>query len=160
MGRRGPPPAPTATLKLRGSWRGELNKDEPQPPPGRPRCPPWIDAYGKSAWRQIVPQLEQMGVLSKIDGHALVVLCQTWARWRKAEEFINKHGETYPVKDDAGKVRFLKKFPQVSVAESCAKTLNRFMQEFGLTPSARTRISIPKQQDDASNDKHRYLNIG
>ena len=101
-----------------------------------------------------------MGILAKIDGHALSVLCQTWARWRKAEEFIEEHGETYPVKDREGRIKYLKKFPQVATAESCARTLNRFMAEFGLTPSARSRIEIPQAAGDGKDDKRRYINVG
>ena len=160
MGQRGPPPTPTDVLRLRGSWRGEVNKDEPKPRKGRPKCPSWLSPYAKTAWKQLVPRLETMGVLCEIDGHALAVLCQTWARWRKAEEFIEEHGESYPVKDGQGRIKYLKKFPQVSTAESCARTLNRFMAEFGLTPSSRSRIAIPEVAKDGHADKRRYLNIG
>ena len=159
MGQRGPAPTPTGVLRLRGSWRGDVNKNEPKPKPGRPVCPKWLSPYAKSAWKQLVPQLEAMGILTRVDGHALAVLCQTWARWRKAEEFIEEHGETYRVKDADGRVKYLKKFPQVSTAESCARTLNRYLAEFGLTPSARSRIVIPDDVKDGHADKRRYLNI-
>ena len=160
MGRRGPPPTPSHVLRLRGSWRGDLNRNEPTLEPGRPRCPTWLATEAKAAWKQLVPQLEQIGILTRIDGHALAVLCQTWARWRKAEQFIQDHGETYPVKHTDGTVRYLKKFPQVTIAESSARTLSRFMQEFGLTPSARTRIRVEQGQDQEASDKRRYLNLG
>ena len=161
MGKRGPAPTPTGVLKLRGSWRGDVNQREPHAEKGRPKCPEWLSPYAKAAWKQLVPQLEAMGILAKIDGHALCVLCQTWARWRKAEEFIEEHGESYPVKDTNDRIKYLKKFPQVSTAESCARTLNRFMAEFGLTPSARTRTAVTGgEATDGSKDKRRYTTIG
>ena len=160
MGQRGPAPTPTDVLRLRGSWRGDVNQREPHPEIGRPTCPTWLSPYAKAAWKQIVPRLEAMGILAKIDGHALSVLCQTWARWRKAEEFIEEHGESYPVKDREGRIKYLKRFPQVATAESCARTLNRFMAEFGLTPSARSRIELPQTPGDAKDDKRRYINVG
>ena len=162
MGKRGPPPTPTALLRLSGGWRGTYtNRNEPEPEKGRPRCPVWLDEYAKAVWKQLVPQLDAMGVLAKIDGHALTVLCQTWSRWRKAVEFIQENGETYAVKDEAGRVKYLKKFPQATVIDSSARTLNRFMQEFGLTPSARTRIEVPGQaQGDGAEGKATYLNLG
>jgi P27 family predicted phage terminase small subunit len=160
MGKRGPAPTPSDILRLRGSWRGAVNKDEPKPEKGAPECPDWLDDYAKEAWSQLVPLLEAMGVLTKIDGHALAILCQTWARWRKAEEFIEQNGEVYPVKDADGRVRFLKRFPQVATAESCARTLNRFMSEFGLTPSARSRIAAPKHDADDTDGKSAYLTVG
>lgn len=158
MGRSGPAPTPTNILKLRGSWRGELNRNEPRPKAARPKCPKWIDSYAKQAWRQLVPQLESLGVLTLLDKHALVVLCQTWARWKKAEEFIQQHGETYPVRDDKGDVRYMKRFPEVATAEACARTLNRYFAEFGLTPSARSRITVT--EPSSSDPKSRFLNVG
>lgn len=91
-------------------------------------------------WDHLVPRLAGMGVLSAIDGNALARYCQLWSRWRKAEAFLRKHGEVYPLKDEAGKVKYLQPFPQVSIAANLAQQLTKLEQEFGLTPSARTRI--------------------
>ena len=80
MGRRGPPPTPTPILKLRGSWRGNLNRDEPQPEAVAPEKPSWLDRYAAEAWDQLVPILERMRVLTEADGKALTLLSITWSR--------------------------------------------------------------------------------
>ena len=126
MGNRGPQPTPMAILRARGSWRGDLNRSEPRPEPGRPVCPSWLNAEAKKAWRSLVPQLAAMRVLTRIDGHALARYCLLWARWRKAEEFIEKHGDTYPVKH-RGEL-LLKTFPQVRNADRLATQLARLEQ--------------------------------
>lgn len=51
--------------------------------------------------------LQSMGVLTRIDGAALARYCQYWARWKKAELFIQKHGDSYPL--DALQTAFAKK---------------------------------------------------
>lgn len=143
MGRRGPRPTPTPLLKLRGSSLVSQRREAGEPKPsGKPRCPDWIDPEAKTAWRQLVPQLEVMKVLTRIDGNALTRYCQLWARWKKAELFIQKNGEVYPLKDESGRIKCLMPFPQVSIASKLAQQLTRLEQEFGLTPSARTRINI------------------
>src|SRR5690349_9800170 len=43
-------------------------------PAGKPTCPSWLDANAKSAWRQLVPMLDGMGVLSRVDRDADAVL--------------------------------------------------------------------------------------
>lgn len=102
-------------------------------------------------WKQIVPLLEAMKVLTRVDRNSLTRYCQTWSRWKKAEMFIQKHGEVYPIKDDSGKTKCLMPFPQVAIANKLSATLRGLEQEFGMTPSARSRISVqvtPRQTDE------------
>jgi P27 family predicted phage terminase small subunit len=142
MGRRGPPPTPTKILEMRGSRRANKREGEPDPPAGRPRCPSWLDAEAKACWRQLVPDLEAMGILGRIDQKPLARYCQLWARWRRAEEFIQKHGEAYPLKDERGQVKCLVQFPQVAIAHKLSLALSRIEAEYGMTPSARARINV------------------
>ena len=148
MGQRGPRPTPSAILKLRGTARGDRIRNEPQPVEGIPRCPSWLDTQAKGVWKQIVPQLKQMGVLARIDGNALTRYCQFFARWKKAEEFIAKHGEVYPLKDEQGKLKCLVQVPQVAIAHKLGAALTRLEQEFGMTPSSRSRIQVQPSETE------------
>jgi P27 family predicted phage terminase small subunit len=149
MGKRGPRPTPTAVLKLRGTHRPHRTRNEPEPPPGTPPCPAWLDEQGKNTWGQLVPQLEAMGVLREVDANALGRYCVLWGRWRAAEDFLQKNGSVYTLKDEAGKVRAVMQFPQVSIAHKLALALARLEAEFGMTPSSRSRIqALPRDQDE------------
>ena len=66
-----------------------------------------------------------------------------WSRWIRAEQFIEKHGECYPLKDGNGKTKCLAAFPQVATANKLGMLLTRMEAEFGMTPSARSRIQVP-----------------
>lgn len=156
MGRRGPAPTPTAILRLRGSRLAGQRGDEPRPPRAAPARPDWLDDEGRAAWQQLVPMLRRMRVLTKIDGNALARYCQTWVRWRRAEEFIARNGEVYTLKDDKGQVRCVMQWPQVSIANKLAIQLLRLEQEFGLTPSARTRIQVDLPREVSEEDR-RYF---
>lgn len=151
MGRRGPPPKPTALKILAGNpGKRPLNPREPQPSAQAPRCPAWLPKEAKREWRRIVPELEAMRVLTRVDGDALTAYCQTYARWRAAEEFLVQHGEVYPLRDESGKVRCMQQFPQVSIARNLLLLLRAYQQEFGLTPAARTRVQaipLPRELD-------------
>ncbi len=83
-----------------------------------------------------------MGVLCHADRNLLILYCQTWARWEEAEVFLSRYGSTYPLKDEAGRMRCFMPHPQVSIAYKLSTTLVRLGQELGLSPSARTRISV------------------
>jgi len=143
MGRRGPPPKPTHLKLLAGNpGKRRINTREPQPPKDAPRCPAWITDEAKRVWRRLVPLLKDMGILTTVDADALAGYCQTYARWRAAEEFLAKHGEVYPIRDDAGRVKCMQQFPQVAIARNLLLVLRAYQQEFGLTPAARTRIQV------------------
>lgn len=140
MGKRGPKPTPTAILNGRGSWRGKKNKAEPVTDPTTPTCPDWLDAQAKEYWADVAPMLTNSDVLKRIDGAALARYCQLLARWRKCEEFIQKHGDTYPIKDKAGQVKGVREFPQVRRASDLSAQICRLEADFGMTPSSRSRL--------------------
>lgn len=139
----GPPPKPTAKLKLSGSWRAKYARgDEPEPESGAPRKPEWLDARAGAVWDELVAVLEGMGVLSVADGAILSRYCELWIDWREANEWIRKNGTSYPLRDKSGGVKCFMQFPQVGVRNHIGAELRRIECEFGLTPSARTRIDV------------------
>ena len=97
--------------------------------------------------------LESMRVLTKIDSNALARYCRTWSRWRKCEAFIEKNGVSYPLRDPDGKIRYLQTWPEVSICNKLAQQLTRLEQEFGLTPSARSRIQVSNPEPVAIDPK-------
>ncbi len=158
MGRRGPAPEPTKLKILKGNpGKRKLNDREPQPDPTMPECPDWLSEDAKQCWDELAPQLDAMGVLTSVDGQALTAYCQTWSRWKAAELFIQKHGETYPLKDEHGKLKYLQQFPQVSIARQLLQVLNRYQQEFGMTPASRTRIRVDPVESAAVASMRAFL---
>ena len=158
MGRRGPPKKPTHLKVLTGNpGKYPLNDREPKPPKDAPRCPAWMRAEAKKAWRNTMPKLREMGVLTIVDGDALSVYCQLHARWKAAEEFLATHGNTYPLRDEHGKMRCLQQFPQVSIARNLVQILRAYQQEFGMTPSARASLRTPERKTDTLEDYTRGL---
>ena len=143
MGQRGPKPTPTKILKLHGSRRAGKNKNEPKPTIAAPICPSHLIADAKAEWKRIVPELKKLGLLTKIDRAALAGYCQSWGRWVNAEKKIQKIGEV--VKSPSG---YPIQNPWLSIANKALKQCESFIKEFGLSPSARTRISVELPQDE------------
>ena len=161
MGQRGPTPTPSAVLRLRGSWRGDANPDEPTPERGVPECPAYIEGVARSCWEQVAPMLDEMGVLTKADGVALALLCTTFARWRLAEELLDEHGQVHPILDNNGDVKYLQQTPYVSIARNNAHALKGMLEQFGLTPSARSRIRVePVKRAPTEDARTKYLTGG
>lgn len=145
----GPPPKPTALLKLSGSWRADAReKHEPKPADGSPKMPDWLDAEGKKAWKHLVPILERMRVLTEADGFALATLCETWSRYRRATTMLAKEGDTYDVLGRDGQLLQRNRSPYSAMQLELAIHVRRMLQEFGLTPSSRSRIvALPESKN-------------
>lgn len=159
MGRRGPAPTPTAILERRGSERAKRRRNEPQPEKGAPRCPAWLDRDAKTVWRQLIPQLDAIGVLTKIDGNALARYCRLFVRWRQCDEFIREHGETYTIEDGDKQVKCSQQFPEVGILNRLCAQLLKIEQEFGLTPAARTRIQVTPRPAVQAEGKERFFKV-
>ena len=153
MGRRGTKPTPTNVLKLRGSWRGDINKNEPQPEAIPPPMPDALDGMAKDCWEQLVPLLADMKVLTVADGMALYLLSETYATWRRADDMLKKDGDVYPIKTEDGKIKYLQQSPYVAIARNSAKALKDLLCEFGLTPSARSRVQTTGDNQSTKQDE-------
>ena len=136
MATRGRKPKPTALKILEGNpGKRPINENEPIPPKGTVKCPTWLEPEAKKEWKRLAPSLEAMGVLTQVDLTAFAGYCQAYARWKEAEEFITQHGTI--VRTSSG---YWQQVPQVSIAQTYLKIMNRFAEQFGLTPSSRSRI--------------------
>jgi P27 family predicted phage terminase small subunit len=142
VGRRGPAPQPTTLRLLRGNpGHRPIKSEEPRPPLAAPECPAWLSADAQQVWQETVPVLLELGVLARVDRDALAAYCKCYARWKAAELFLDEHGQVYPIRGKDGAIRYMQPFPQVAIARSELQVLQRYQQEFGMTPSARTRVS-------------------
>ena len=152
-----PPKTPTAILKMRGSWLADKRGNEPEPERTRPRCPRWLAKEARRAWRELIPQLETMSILGRCDRNALTRYCQLWARWRATEEWLAEHGDIITMRNEAGQLTDLKQVPQVGRSLRLSAELLKLERQFGMTPSARAGLAIPKNNPQENRGKNRFF---
>lgn len=156
MAQRGRKPKPTALKVLEGNpGKRELNENEPKPKPKAPSCPKWLEDEAKKEWRRMNKQLEGLGLLTEVDMTAFAGYCQAYARWKESEEFITKHGAI--VKTPSG---YWQQVPQVSIAQTYLRIMNRFCEQFGLTPSSRSRLTADNGNSDDDDIMEHLLLLG
>ena len=148
-----PKPKPTKLKILEGNpGKRPLNLNEPKPLQIALECPDWLLDEAKKEWKRLAPELERLGLLTIIDKIAFAGLCQSYAKWKAAEEFIKKNGTTYriPKMDKSGKVVsvYIAPFPEVAIANQSLRQIKSFASEFGLTPSSRGGIYLPGETLD------------
>ncbi len=158
MATKGRKPLPTALKILegdRGKGRRPINEHEPTPPKGVIKCPSWLLPEAKKEWKRLAPSLEAMGVLTIWDIESFSAYCQAYARWKEAEEFITQHGTI--VKTPSG---YWQQVPQVSIAQTYLKIMNKIAEQFGLTPSSRSRIIAGAGEDPSRDEMEELLGGG
>lgn len=137
MPARGPKPKPTALKVLAGTNRPDrANPAEARPRAQRPTCPAHLCPAARSEWRRIIGELEPLGLVTKLDRAALAAYCQAWGRWVEAEEALRKHGVL--VKSPSG---FPMQSPYLAVANKAMNQMRLLLQEFGMSPSSRSRAT-------------------
>lgn len=153
MAVRGRKPKPTAIKEFEGNLgHRPLNENEPTPERKAPRCPSWLEDEAKKEWERVGAILEQYGLLTEMDMAAFAGYCQAFARWKEAEEFLTQHGPMLRTPNG-----YLQQVPQVSIAQTNMKIMLRFCEQFGLTPSARSRIIAGEGAVDPAAEMERLL---
>ena len=146
-------PKPTAVKKLEGNpGKSKLNTKELVPAKGMPACPDWLMPEAKKKWERLAKLMNQMGVLTEVDMAAFAAYCQSYARWREAQEHITSGGSTFET--DKG---YQQQTPWVGIANTNQKLMLQAASEFGLTPSSRSRIVAGKGKVKETEDEMEAL---
>jgi P27 family predicted phage terminase small subunit len=82
-----------------------------------------------------------MKVLTEADGIALGNLCQAYTTMLKAQAQLNKSGILYKTKSG-----YVQQSPLIGIVNGQIEIINRLCREFGLTPSARSRILTNREE--------------
>jgi len=144
MGRR---PTPTATLKLRGSWRAKAREKqgdlaptagEIEPLPSVAGCPQALALFNS-----IVRPLKDQGLAGCSDSLALSLLASELAAGQIATERMNASGGAVI----GGRIN-----PWFTAMMQSNKLAFKIMNEFGMTALARTKLggkAKPERQPDS-----------
>jgi phage terminase small subunit len=120
---------PTAIKLLEGTYRPDrANPAEPRPAPGA-KPPPWLprDGPARAAWRRLARVLTATRVLTVADAEALALGCMALAEYLAARGDVNGWRR----------------------ADAAWKRYAAVLRDFGMTPSARTRVAaVPIVEHD------------
>lgn len=80
-------------------------------------------------------------MLANFDGVAFARYCEFSAVWDDMLDFVRKSGHAHPVKNARGEVVGVRSYPQVRNMIQIHELLLRVEREYGMTPSARARMT-------------------
>jgi P27 family predicted phage terminase small subunit len=134
---------PTKFHVLNGTDRPcRRNNGEPMPDSeiDIPKPPMHLSASAKKEWKRMSKVLHSTGLLTQLDYSQFAIYCQAWGRWVDAEKKITENSMV--VKTANGNPI---NNPYMNIANTAMRDCHKFLSEFGMTPSSRTKIKIDNQ---------------
>lgn len=123
-----------------------------------PSVPPHLSPDAVTEWDRVAKELFTAGLLSSLDRAVLAAYCQAYARWAQAERALTDMGRRdqltagLMIKTTGGNAI---QNPLVGIANKAAADMVRYASEFGMTPSARTRIqAAPAPREADASDQY------
>jgi len=97
----------------------------------------------KAEWARISQELFHLKLLTNLDLGILAAYCESWSTWKHAVEMINRMAITDP--NSKGLLWNRNGLPEpnpvVLQAQRAADAMVRYAVEFGMSPSARARLT-------------------
>jgi P27 family predicted phage terminase small subunit len=122
--------------------------------------PRWLALSRRAgeAWRDLFPIVrDQMAILTPADIAALALLCEALANSVEERLKFSRDGSTYSTSSEDGR-QMIRAHPSVAQSIEWARLAKVMLSEFGLTPSARSKVS---RVDGATKDPlERWLDEG
>lgn len=135
----GPRPLPKNITVLRGSRapRTAVEQDkQPDPVVKLPATPEDLSPEEAKVFERMARKLVGMRVMSEMDVEALSIYAVAETRMKLADRKMKETSEV--VKGDKGRAVTS---PWWRIFRECERTCNRVLEQFGCTPSGRTRVS-------------------
>lgn len=151
MGARGPKPQSNVVKLLRGNpGRRAIDlHDGVQPVVAVPDAPRHLSKEARKEWRRITVELDELGLISRLDRAALSIYCQTWGRLVLAEQALEAKRRVAEEQGlDQAEAIFVQKTPTGFMRESALLRIigklqqdcDRYLASFGMSPSSRSRV--------------------
>lgn len=129
----------------------KITKDLIKVPPEAPDPPPYLKSpEAIEEWNRLVPILLENGSLSKNDGNALGLLCETYALIQTCLEKIQTEGPTF--KSPNGHIC---QRPEVAMLDKQQSKYWKMLTDLGMTPKGRSNMKVPVKGDDGQTPKEK-----
>lgn len=147
---RGRKPVPTQLKIIRGNPSRRPLKPEPKLAIAKQSTPPaWLSPRAREAWTQLEPDLCASGLLTVGDLSAFAGYCSALAVAWEAEEGLA-----------AAKGGLKQKSFWIGSARKAWTEVRKWAIEFGLTPSARGRVSVATPPSEKGNSFLQLTTLG
>ena len=134
----GPKPKPTSIRLPEGNVGHRAVRNEPKPRSVLLDCPPFLNDAAKAIWAALVPELDYMGALTRVDESELVEYRAAYAEAQRPTRFPQRRGCTF--RTTRG---YVGQRPEVAILHKCWDRTRRAGAELGIGVASRARIPDP-----------------
>lgn len=137
---------PSHLSVLRGNpGKRKINKAEPTFSEDLPSAPEWLSERAKEIFTLFVTRLNEMGYASASHTEALALAAMRQGEIEEYTKILAGKGSSYQTKTVTGQ-KIVKARPEVAMRSEAARHLQSLLAEFGLSPSAATKVVVPRRQ--------------
>lgn len=146
---RGRGPKPVALKALAGNPGGRpLQRTGAPFVAGAPDKPDWLDEEAAAEWDRLIELLaDESGVLSPAHAGILLITCEHFAAYRRADRFLREHGTTYETKGERSGGVLTREYPQVRQRHDALQAYRKCLNDLGATPTQGSRVQRLEQQE-------------
>jgi len=109
------------------------------------RPPGWLDGVAKKEFKRIVKELKEIGLVTNVDVNALALYCDAYSNYVKCSQIIEEEGLMVEYTNKAAETNKVP-HPLLTKKKQLHEQMKSLAVEFGLTPSSRAKLALPKEE--------------
>lgn len=124
----------------------QASENKVKPNTDKVKPPIWLDAVAKKEFKRLVAELVQVDLISNVDVNALATYCDAYSDYVQCTKIIHEEGLMVEYTNKAAETNKVP-HPLLTKKKQLHEQMKSLATEFGLTPSARAKIAIPKKEE-------------
>ncbi len=143
----GRPSKPVELHRLDGTYRSDRQGNSVTADNQLLKPPEHITGLALEEWLRVAHELHGINITTALDLTLLEQYCVMYAQWREMIDQVSQRGAVQETKTG-----YSQQSGYFTVAVKLAGEIRKIATEFGLTPSARSRMRISKNEESAQED--------
>ena len=123
----------------------KANQQKLKPKADKIKPPSWLDDRAKKEFRRIVKELQELDLLTNIDIDMLAAYCDAYSQYVECTKVIREEGLMVEYTNKAAETNKVP-HPLLTKKKQLFDQMKAIALEFGLTPSARAKLALPKEE--------------
>lgn len=127
-----------------------------KPKTDKVKAPKWLSKEAKKEFNRIAKELQEIGLITNVDIDMLAAYCDAYVEYQRCTKIIEEEGLMVEYTNKAAETNKVP-HPLLTKKKQLFEQMKSIAGEFGLTPSARAKIAIPKQENKEPSELERLF---